>query len=190
MRIALLEFAIDCFKFFTIILFTKFLLNLYGLHDGKVVSTARKTIFSFCKCFENMFFPKKLHWNMIFLVSSKKMIFPFPENLILFFRHKKKVAISQKNTWKYNIFFNCSEKMVFSRNSRLNRIFIVISGKMVFLFSRKYDIFCLDGKWKNTIVIKKRVELWYFLYTRVGITSIPLSSWQKNKDALAPKKYT
>ena len=124
---------------------------------------------------------------MIFLVSSEKMIFPFPENMILFFRHKRKDTLSQKNTWKYNIFFNCSEKMVFPKNSRLNRIFIVISGKMVFLFSRKYDIFCLDGKWKNTIVIKKCVELWYFLYSHVGITSVTLSSCKK-KRCPCPKK--
>ena len=110
------------------------------------INTARKTIFSFSECFEKMVFPKKSHWNMIFLVLSGKMIFLFPENMILFFRHKRKDDLSQKNTWKYDIFFKCSEKMVFPKNSRLNMIFFVISGKMVFLFSRKYDIFSLGGK--------------------------------------------
>ena len=68
-------------------------------------------------------------------------------------------------------------------------IFFVISGKMVFLFSRKYDIFSLGGKWKKMIFIKKRVEI-YFLYIRVGVTGVKLPSWQKNKDDRASKKYT
>ena len=83
---------------------------------------------------------------MIFFLLSGKMIFLFPENMILFFRHKGKDDLSQKNTWKYDIFFKYSEKMVFPRNSHLNTIFFVISRKMVFLFSRKYDIFSLGGK--------------------------------------------
>ena len=85
---------------------------------------------------------------MIFFVLSRKMIFLFPENMILFFGHERKDDLSQKkkNTWKYDIFFECSEKMVFPRNSCLGVIFFVISGKMVFLFSRKYDIFSLGGK--------------------------------------------
>ena len=33
-----------------------------------------------------------------------------------------------------------------SKNCHSNMIFFVISGKIVFLFSRKYDIFSLDGK--------------------------------------------
>ena len=37
------------------------------------------------------------------------------------------------------------------------------------------------------IFIKKRVEIWYFLYICVDVTSTTLPSWQKNKDALAPK---
>ena len=31
--------------------------------------------------------------------------------------------LSQKNTWKYDIFFKCSEKMVFSKKSHWNMIF-------------------------------------------------------------------
>ena len=112
----------------------------------KVMATARKTIFSFSKSFEKMVFPKKSHWNMIFLVLSGKMIFLFPENMILFFRHKRKDDLSQKNTWKYDIFFRCSGKIVFPGNSRLNTIFFVISGKMVFIFSRKYIFLWAENK--------------------------------------------
>ena len=74
------------------------------------------------------------------------MIFPFPENVILFFRRRKKDDLFQRNTWEYDVFFKCSEKMVFPKKSHRNMIFFVISGKMVFLFSRKYDIFSLVGK--------------------------------------------
>ena len=100
---------------------------------------------------------------MIFLVLPGKMMFLFPEYMILFFRHKRKDDISQKNTWKYDSFFKCFEKVVFPKNSHLNMIFFVISGKIVFLFSRKYDIFYLGGKSKKMIFIKKRVEIWCFL---------------------------
>ena len=60
--------------------------------------TAQKTVFSFSKSFEKMVFPKNLDWTMIFLVLSGKMIFLFAENMILFFRHKRKDDLSQKNT--------------------------------------------------------------------------------------------
>ena len=101
--------------------------------------------------------------------------------MILFFRHKRKDDISPKNTWKYDIFFKCSEKMVFTRNLRLSMIFFVISEKMVFLFPRKHDIFSLDGKWKKMIFIEKRVEIWYFLYICVAVKSMALPYWQKKK---------
>ena len=156
--------------------------------NTEALFTARKTIFSFCKCFEKIVLPKKSRWNMIFLVLPGKTIFLFTENMFLFFRHKRKDDISRKNTWKYDIFFKCSEKMVFPKVSRLNMIFFVISGKMVFLFSRKYDIFSLGGKWKKMIFIKQRVKIWYFLYICVGVTGVALPSCQKNKEA--PKKYT
>ena len=123
---------------------------------------------------------------MIFLVLSGKMIFLFPENMILFFRHKRKDDLSQKNTWKYDIFFKCSERMVFPKVSRLNMIFFVISGKIVFRFYRKY-IFSSGGKWKKMIFITKLVEIWYFLYICVGVTGMTLPSWQKTK---IPRKNT
>ena len=52
---------------------------------------------------------------MTFLVSSGKIIFLFPENMFLLFRPKIKDDLSQKNTWKYDIFFECSEKMFFPK---------------------------------------------------------------------------
>ena len=80
--------------------------------------TARKTISSFSRRPEKMIFPKNLRWNMIFLVSSGKMTFLFPESIILNLKRKMKDDLSQKKTtWKYNIFFKLSEKMVFSKRA-------------------------------------------------------------------------
>ena len=45
--------------------------------------TARKTILSFSRRPEKTVFPKKLRWNLIFLVLLGKIIFLFPENMIL-----------------------------------------------------------------------------------------------------------
>ena len=128
-----------------------------------------------------MVFSKKSHRNMIFLVLQEKMIFLFPEDMILFFRQKRKDDLPQKNAWKYDIFFKCSEKMAFPKNSRLNIIFFVIFGKMVLLFCRKHDIFSLGEKWKKMIFLKKHLEIRCFLYICVGITGVTLSSWQKKQ---------
>ena len=133
-----------------------------------------KTIFSFSKCFEKVVFPKKPHWNLIFIILSGKMIFLFPENLILFFRCQQKDNLSQKITWKYDIFFKCPEKTVFPKSLYLNMtffviswiwffFFFVISEKMVFLFCRKNDISSLEGKWKRMMIfIKKHMEIYMY----------------------------
>ena len=63
-------------------------------------TTARKnycTIFSFFKRPEKMAFPKKSCWNLIFLVLSGKIIFLFPENMILPKTENKRWSFSKKN---------------------------------------------------------------------------------------------
>ena len=123
-----------------------------------------------------MVFPKWSHCNVIFLVLSGKIVFLFPENVILPFRRKMKDDLSQKNTRKYDIFFKRSEKMIFLKGPRWDMIFLLLSGKMVF-FSRKHDIFYLCGKWE-TIFLKKHMEIWYFLCACKGVTNVaprPLS---------------
>ena len=91
-----------------------------------------------------MVFPKKLIWNTIFLVLSGKTIFLFPENIILFFRRKMKSDLSQKNTWKYDIFFKCPEKMVFPK-------------KIAVEYNLSYII------WKDGFFLQK---IWYFFVER------------------------
>ena len=51
--------------------------------------------------------------------------------MILFFRQKMKDDLSHKNTWKYNIFFKCSEKMVFTKKLHCIMIFFVLSGNFL-----------------------------------------------------------
>ena len=129
---------------------------------GEVSITARKNTFPFSKCSEQTF-QKKLRWNKIFLVLSRKTIFPFPENIILFFRRKMKDDLSQKNTWKHHFFFKRLEKMVFPKKIALeydlsctiwkdgmffpeNMIFFLRTENERRSFSRntcKYDIFCI-----------------------------------------------
>ena len=71
---------------------------------------------------------------MIFFVLSRKMVFPFSGNMILFFRQKGKDDLSQKKYMGTNVFSKCSEKMVFPKISPGNMIFFVISGKMEFIY--------------------------------------------------------
>ena len=132
-------------------------------------------------------FPNVLKWSFhknrtgiwSFLYYQERWYFFFPKIWSYSLDTKGKMIFFKKNTWKYDIFFKCSEKMVFPKNSSQNMIFFVISGKIVFLFSKKYDIFSLGGKWKKMIFIKIRLEIWYFLYIWVGVTGATLPSCQK-----------
>ena len=140
---------------------------------------ARKTIFSFCRRPEKMVFPKKLCWNMIFLLLLGKMIFLFLENVILPLRRKMKDDLSQKihgSIFSSNVLKGWS----FQKRLRWDMIFLVLSGKIVF-FSRKHDSFSLVGKWEK-IFFKKYMEIWNFLCTRTGVTNVaPCPSVRNNQ---------
>ena len=41
------------------------------------------------------------------------------------------IFLKKQNTWKYDIFFKCSEKIVFPKKLHGNMIFLVLSGKLV-----------------------------------------------------------
>ena len=142
---------------------------------------ARKTKFYFSRRPEKMVFPKKSWWNMISLVLSGKMIFLFSENMILPLDGKWKMIFVKKNTRKYDIFFKCSEKMVFSKG-------IITLGYDLYciiwkdgIFSRKHDISSLEGKWEASFS-KKYMEIWNFMCTRTGVTNVaPCPSVKKNQ---------
>ena len=106
----------------------------------------------FFKCSEKMVFLKNSYWNITFLaVLSGKIIFLFLENMILFFRRKSNGSSFSKKKKKKkihgNIIFpsNAPKGSSFQKKLHWNMIFLVLSGKMIF-FSRKYDIFSLNGK--------------------------------------------
>ena len=82
-----------------------------------------KNIFYFSKCSEKMVFPKQPHWNMIFLVLSGKMIFHFPENMILFFIRKSKDDPSSKKIHGNKIFSsNVLKRWYFQEKKNLTGI--------------------------------------------------------------------
>ena len=142
---------------------------------------ARKTKFYFSRRPGKMVFPKKSWWNMIFLVLSGKMTFLFSKNMILPLDGKWKMIFVKKNTRKYDIFFKCSEKMVFSKE-------IITLGYDLYciiwkdgIFSRKHDISSLEGKWEASFS-KKYMEIWNFMCTRTGVTNVaPCPSVKKNQ---------
>ena len=176
-----------CYHFQVIsLLISKKVCTFLWLLQGIQIVAARKTIFPFSRCPEKVVFPKKLCWNMIFLAFLGKMIFLFPENMILYLRRKMKDDFSQKNTRKY-IFFKLSEKMVFPKMAAPAHDLSFLSGKMVF-FSRKHDIFSLGRKWEAAF-LRKYMEIWHFLCTRTGVTNVaPRPSVKKNQRWSYPAK--
>ena len=85
---------------------------------------------------EKMIFQKKSHWNMIYLVFLRNITFLFPENMILFFRQKMEDDLSQKNAWKCDIFFKCSEKMVFPKKNTVERWYFLPANMIFFLWTK------------------------------------------------------
>ena len=152
------------------------------------IITARKTIISFFRRPEKMFFPKKSRWNIIFLVLSGKIIFIFPKNMILHLRRKMKNDLSQKKyteIWYFLQTFwkdGLSKKDQASTWSFLYYLALFFSQNLILFpwaeserrsFSRnkwKYDIFCVQVQMLQT---------W---------RHAPLS--KKVKDGLIPQKYT
>ena len=112
----------------------------------------------FLKCSEKRVFSNKSHRNMIILiVLSGKMIFPFPESMILIFRRKMKDDISQKNTWKYDVFSNVLKR--WSVQKSRTRIWSLL---LYYSLSQKYDLifYAENERWSFT---KEYMKIWYFL---------------------------
>ena len=109
------------------------------------------------------------------------------DDMILLPERKMKDDLSQKNTWKCDdIFFKCSEMMVFSKIALEYDLSCIIWKDGI--FSRKYDIFSLERKWKK-IFLKEYMETWYFLYIRIGATNTaPCPSSKKNQRWSYPAK--
>ena len=137
-----------------------------------------------------MVFSKKLRWNMIFMVLLGKMIFLFPENMILLLGKKMKDDLSQKKIHKNMIFYsNVLKRWSFQRDRAGTWSFLCYLERGYF-FSRKYYVFSLDRKWKITFH-KKYAEVRNFLYIRTSVTNLTsCPTAKKIKDDLIPQKYT
>ena len=111
----------------------------------KNCSLHEKSFFSFFKYSEKMVFPKKLHWNMTFLVLSGKMIFLLLD-IILFF-----TTLDGK------------QKMIFLQKMHWIMIFLALSCKKRWYFCfQKYDVkITKNGRWSLS---KKYIEIWCFRY--------------------------
>ena len=145
-----------------------------------------KQKFSFARRPEKMVFLKKSGWNMIFLVLSGKMIFLFPENMILLPERKMKDDLSQKNTWKCDdIFFKCSEKMVFSKIALEYDLSCIIWKDGIF-FPKIY--FFLGKKMKDDLSQGIHGNMIFSLYThrRHKHSTVPLL--QKKSKMILPSK--
>ena len=159
------------------------------IFSNQIITTARKTVFSFSRRPEKMIFPKKLRWNMIFLVLPGKTMFLFPENMIWHLRRTMKDDISQKkNTRKYDIFFKLSEKKVFSKRAAPGHDLSCIIWKDG-IFSRKHDIF----SWTESERQSFSKNIWKYIFC---VHARVLQTWRhallskKVKDGLIPQKYT
>ena len=106
---------------------------------------------------------------MIFLVLLGKMIFLFPENMILPFRWKMKDDVSEKNTLKFDIFFKCSEKMVLSKETALGHDLSCIIWKDG-IFSPKTYFF--PGQEVRDDLSQEIHGNMIFLCTLTGVTNV------------------
>ena len=108
-----------------------------------------------------MVFPNKiaLEYDLSCIIGKSDISFSRKYHLIIF-RQKMKDDLSQKNTWKYDIFCKCSEKMVFPRNSHWNMVFLQLSRNKIFLFSRNmisFFIFLLrTDMFKSSCIIENK----------------------------------
>ena len=82
---------------------------------------------------------------MTFLLSSGKMIFLFPENIIFFFKRKMVDSLSKKNTWKIWNIFQMFQKDGLFKKIALEHNLSYIMRKNAISFFQKYDISFTDG---------------------------------------------
>ena len=128
-----------------------------------VTTLHKKSYFAFPNVLKNDLSDKNRTGIWSFFCYQERWHFLFPKIWSYSLDRKWKIIFFKKNTWKYDIFFKYSEKMVFLKMSHWNMIFFVLSAKMGVFFTQKYDNFYLDGKWKM-IFFKKYMEIWHFLY--------------------------
>ena len=128
----------------------------------KKLFIARKTLFSFSKCSEITIFPIKLHWNMIFLVTSRKVIFFSPKSLSYSVGGKWKMIFLKKIHRNMIYSLNVLKRWSFQKN-RIGVWFFLYHQERWHFFFAKIWFFFTDGKWKM-IFLKRYMKIWCFLY--------------------------
>ena len=131
-------------------------------------------------CTKNHICSFKIFWkddlSKKITLKSGKMMFHFPENMILFFRRKMKDDLSPKKYMEIWYILQMFQKDGLSEKIALEYDLSVYHDERWHFFFPKIYLFT-DGKWKM-IFLKKYMEIWCFLY--VGKDGIYFS----NKDEI------
>ena len=155
-----------------------------------ITFTARKTLFSFSKYSKKMLFPKKLHWNMIFLVSSAKMVFLFSKNMTLFFRRKMKDDLSQKIPRNMIYSSNILKRWSFQKYRTEIWSFFYHKERWHFFFPKIWYVF-YGRKMKDGLSQKIRRSMMFSICSVKVVFLFPTNMkspfWQKSKDDLFQK---
>ena len=101
---------------------------------------------------------------MIFLVPSGKMIFIFPESMMLFFRRKMKDDLYQKIHVNMIFSSNVLKRWSFQKKSHWNMILIASSGKVAFVFLENM-IFSLWREMKDGLSQKIHGSMIFSVYS-------------------------
>ena len=153
----------------------------YSLHG--------KPCFLFTDVLKRYSFQKNCTGIWSFLYYRERSCFFFSENIILHLRRKMKDDLSQKNTWKYDIFFKLSEKMVFPKRAAPAHDLSCIIWKDGIFFPKTWYFF--PGQKVRGGLSQEIHGNMTFLCTRTGVTNVaPRPSVKKIKDGLIPQKYT
>ena len=105
-----------------------------------------KPYFLFPNVLKRWSFQKNRTGIWSFLYHQERWYFFSPKIWYYSLGGKWKMIFLKKNTWKYDIFFKCSEKMVFPKKLHWNMIFLTSWGKMAFLFPENMIFFLTDRK--------------------------------------------
>ena len=100
--------------------------SIYTLHG--------KPCFLFPDVLKRWSFQKNPAGTWSLLYYRKRGYFFFPKTWTYSIDGKRKMIFLEKNSWKCDIFYKCSEKMVFSKMLHWDMIFLVLSGKIVYFF--------------------------------------------------------
>ena len=130
--------------------------SIYTLHG--------KPCFLFPDVLKRWSFQKNSAGTWSLLYYRKRWYFFFPKTWTCSIDGKRKMIFLEKYSWKCDIFFKCSEKMVFSKMLHWDMIFLVLSGKIVFFFAKTWYFF-LGRKLKDDLSQETHGTMIFFLYT-------------------------